>query len=68
MARKNNPRNLRSSVWANPTFCSFCANKQRVFSWTKSLQGVNNTFAFINKVMLKNKNFKNPKKNSSSSI
>jgi hypothetical protein len=60
MARMNNPRNLRSSVWANPTFCSFCAKKERVFSWTNRLLGANSTFSFINKVLVKKK--KNLKK------
>jgi hypothetical protein len=59
MARINNQRNLRSSVWANHTFCSFCAKKERVVSWTKRLQATKGSFSFINKVLVKkNKNKK----------
>ena len=58
----NNPRNLRSSVWANGTFCFFCAKKERVSCWTKGLLGANRTFSFLNKVAVKNKNNRKKKK------
>jgi hypothetical protein len=49
-------------VWANPTFCFFCAKKERVYSWTKRLGATNSTFSFINKVLVKKtKNLKKKK-------
>jgi len=60
MARQNNPRNLRSSLWSNPMFCFYCAKKEAVTPWTKSLQGANSTFSFISKIYMKKK--KNNKK------
>ena len=62
MARQNNPRNLRSTAQAIPMFSLYCAKKEAIESWTKSLQGANSTFSFFSKIYQKKK--KNNKKKS----
>jgi hypothetical protein len=64
MARKNNPRSLRASLWSNPMFCLYSANKDTIGSWTNTLQVAQNTYSFLNKISFSMEK-KNKKKYSS---